>query len=186
MRHFVRHSPSAFQWVRQHWEQRHLGCHQSLIQRPKIWGLVAEHGKITHLPRTRNRILNGLKLILFEGIHKIVISVRSKAPWSGQWIPNCILIVRLLERDSIQINLEYVLNLTNPSGFISIVFSILSDAAYFDHRSRDKGGARECTVSLESARERVTESWKNDPTNRIWMQVSAHVSCIFNNHCTHS
>ena len=52
----------------------------------------------------------------------------------------------------------------------------------------------ETYVALEKAqwrqratwRKRVTESWENDPTNRIWMQVSAHVSCIFNNHCTHS
>ena len=55
-------------------------------------------------------------------------------PCGGSWIPNCNLIVRLLDRDSMQINLEYVLNLINPSGFISTVFSILSDAALTDHQ----------------------------------------------------
>ena len=30
------------------------------------------------------------------------------------------------------------------------------------------------------------QSWEKNSTNRVWMQVSTHISWIFNNHCTHS
>ena len=88
----------------------------------------------THLTRTRDCILNRLKFILYLGIDNILLCPDRTDPGGGSWIPNCNLIVRLLDRDSMQINLEYVLNLINPSGFISTVFSILSDAALPDHQ----------------------------------------------------